>query len=50
MLNRLIPQIQVFFVAMPANVLGGFIIMALGLSGGMLLWLDRLEQFSHTLQ
>jgi flagellar biosynthetic protein FliR len=50
MLNRLIPQIQVFFVAMPANVLGGFIIMALGLSGGMLLWLDRLDQFSHTLQ
>lgn len=48
-LSRLIPQIQVFFIAMPANVLGGFIIFALALSTGMLIWLDRLEQFSRTL-
>lgn len=48
-LNRLIPQIQVFFVAMPANVLGGFIIFALALSTGMLLWLDRLQVFARTL-
>ena len=31
-LSRLIPQIQVFFVAMPINVLGGFVIFALALS------------------
>ena len=49
-LSRLIPQIQVFFVAMPANVLGGFIIFALALSGGVLVWLDRAEEFTRTLQ
>jgi flagellar biosynthetic protein FliR len=48
-LSRLIPQIQVFFVAMPANVLGGFVIFALALSTGMLLWLDRLQTFARTL-
>lgn len=49
-LSRLIPQIQVFFVAMSVNVLGGFMIMALVLSTGMLVWLDRLDQFATTLQ
>lgn len=48
-LSRLIPQIQVFFVAMPLNVLGGFAIVALGLSAGMLVWLDRLLVFAQTL-
>jgi flagellar biosynthetic protein FliR len=49
-LSRLIPQIQVFFVAMSVNVLGGFMIAALALSAGMLLWLDRLDQFATTLR
>jgi flagellar biosynthetic protein FliR len=49
-LSRLIPQIQVFFVAMPVNVLGGFVVFALALSAGMLVWLDRLERFGATLQ
>ena len=49
LLARLMPQLQVFFVAMPANVLGGFIIFALALSTGMLIWLDRIQQFARTL-
>jgi flagellar biosynthetic protein FliR len=49
-LSRLIPQIQVFFVAMSVNVLGGFAISALVLSAGMLLWLERLDQFTRTLR
>jgi flagellar biosynthetic protein FliR len=49
-LSRLIPQIQVFFVAMPINVLGGFVIFALALSAGVLVWLDRLQTFAQTLQ
>lgn len=49
-LSRLIPQIQVFFVAMPINVLGGFVIFALALSAGVLVWLDRLQTFARTLQ
>jgi flagellar biosynthetic protein FliR len=48
-LSRLIPQIQVFFVAMPINVLGGFIILALALSGGILVWLDALQRFASAL-
>ncbi|MES1156335.1 MAG: flagellar biosynthetic protein FliR [Alphaproteobacteria bacterium] len=45
-LARLIPQIQVFFVALPLQILGGFVIIALGLSGGMLVWLDSLQRFA----
>lgn len=48
-LSRLIPQIQVFFIAMPINVLGGFIIFALGLSAGILIWLDALQRFAGAL-
>jgi flagellar biosynthesis protein FliR len=44
-LSRLAPSIQVFFVAMPLNILGGFIVLTLGLSSGMLVWLDRLQSF-----
>ncbi len=47
-LARLAPTIQVFFVTMPLSVLGGFIIMALGLSSGMILWLDALQ--AHAVQ
>lgn len=49
-LSRLIPQVQVFFVAMSLNVLGGFMITALVLSAGMLVWLDRLDQFAGGLR
>ena len=45
-LARLAPSIQVFFVAMPLNILGGFIILTLGLSSGMLVWLDRLQHYA----
>ncbi|HVZ99268.1 MAG TPA: flagellar biosynthetic protein FliR [Caulobacterales bacterium] len=45
-LSRLIPQIQVFFVALPLQVMGGFVVIALGLSAGMLIWLDSLQRFA----
>lgn len=45
-LSRLIPQIQVFFVALPLQLLGGFIVLALGLSTGMLIWLDSLQRYA----
>jgi flagellar biosynthetic protein FliR len=47
---RLIPQIQVFFIAMPLNILGGFVLIALTLSTGMLIWLDRFDQFAADLR
>ena len=49
-LSRLIPQIQVFFVILPLQLLGGFAVLALGLSTGMLVWLDSLEQYATWLR
>jgi flagellar biosynthesis protein FliR len=49
-LSRLIPQIQVFFVVLPLQVMGGFVVMALALSTGMLMWLDSLEQYATWVQ
>lgn len=46
-LARLAPSIQVFFVAMPLNILGGFIVLTLGLSAGLLVWLDRLQSYAQ---
>jgi flagellar biosynthesis protein FliR len=45
-LSRLIPQIQVFFVALPLQIMGGLVVIALGLSAGMLIWLDSLERYA----
>jgi flagellar biosynthetic protein FliR len=47
-LARLIPTIQVFFVALPLQVLGAFIVIALGLSVGMLVWLDSLSDYARS--
>ncbi len=49
-LARLIPNIQVFFVALPLQVLGAFVVIALGLSTGMLVWLDSLDNYARTLR
>jgi flagellar biosynthesis protein FliR len=45
-LSRLIPQIQVFFVALPLQIMGGLVVFALGLSTGMLIWLDSLKRYA----
>jgi flagellar biosynthetic protein FliR len=45
-LSRLIPQIQVFFIALPLQVMGGLVVFALGLSAGMLIWLDSVESYA----
>ena len=39
-LARLMPQIQVFFVAMPVNVLVGFLLLVLLLGSMMTLFLE----------
>jgi flagellar biosynthetic protein FliR len=49
-LSRLIPQIQVFFVALPLQILGGLVVFALGLSSGMLIWLDSIQRYSTWLR
>ena len=40
LLARMMPQLQVFFIAMPVNVLTGFVVMALVLSTMMTLFLN----------
>lgn len=49
-LSRLIPSIQVFFVALPLQIMGGLVVIALGLSTGMLIWLDSLERYATWLR
>lgn len=49
-LARLIPQIQVFFVVLPLQIMGGLVVFALGLSTGMLIWLDSLERYATWLR
>lgn len=43
-LSRLMPQLQVFFLAMPANIMFGFLLLMLLLSSMMLWYLDYFEQ------
>lgn len=38
--SRMMPQLQIFFLAMPLNILAGFVILALSLSTMMLWFLD----------
>lgn len=48
-LSRLMPQAQIFFIAMPLNILIGFSILALAIGSMALVWLNRMEQFAVTL-
>jgi len=42
-LSRMMPQMQVFFIAMPATIMLGLILFAMVLVGMMTTWLDYLE-------
>lgn len=41
LLSRLMPQMQIFFIAMPANILLGFVLLALVLTVTMVWYLDH---------
>lgn len=43
-LAKLMPQVQIFFVAIPANLLAGFIIISMTLSAIMIWFLEHVEQ------
>jgi flagellar biosynthetic protein FliR len=49
LVSRLIPQIQVFLIAMPLSVLLGVPVIALGLGGGLMVWLDEMERSARFL-
>lgn len=44
---RLMPQVQIFFLAMPLNILAGFILLALTASGMMLWFIDAFAAKAH---
>jgi len=41
---RLLPQIQIFLIAMPLSVLLGLAVIAFGLGGGIMVWLEEMER------
>ena len=43
--SRLIPQIQIYFIAMPSSIMLGLIITAFGMGAGLLAWLNGFDQF-----
>lgn len=48
-LSRLMPQAQIFFIAMPLNIMIGFAILAISLGTMAMIWTERLESFAATL-
>jgi flagellar biosynthetic protein FliR len=42
-LSRMMPQLQIFFLAMPLNILAGFVLLGLSLSTMMLWFLDAFQ-------
>ena len=47
LISRLIPQVQIFMTAMPLSVMLGLALTALGLGGGMMIWLQEMERQMH---
>jgi flagellar biosynthetic protein FliR len=43
LVSRLLPQIQIFMIAMPLGIMLGIAITALGLGGGLMVWLAAME-------
>ena len=47
LVSRLIPQVQIYFIAMPSQILIGLSILAFVLGGGLLIWLEALERVAR---
>ncbi|CAN0486532.1 unnamed protein product [Discosporangium mesarthrocarpum] len=43
LMARLMPQIQIFFIALPVQIVTGFAILAITIGAGMLMFLDAFE-------
>lgn len=43
LISRLIPQVQIFMTAMPLSVMMSLAVLALGIGGGMMVWLQAME-------
>jgi len=49
-LSRLMPQAQIFFIAIPSNIMAGLFITAIALGSMATLWLSRMERFAVEFQ
>jgi flagellar biosynthetic protein FliR len=47
LVSRLIPQVQIFMTAMPLSVMLGLAVTALGLGGGLTIWLQEMDRQMH---
>ena len=47
LISRLIPQVQIFFIAQPAQVIMGLSVTAFVLGGGLLIWIEALERYAR---
>ena len=45
-LSRLMPQAQIFFIAMPSNIMVGLFILAISLGAMSAVWLERMQRFA----
>lgn len=45
-LSRLMPQAQIFFIAMPSNIMIGLSIVAISIGAMAVVWLERVERFA----
>ena len=45
-LSRLMPQLQIFFIAMPANIMVGLFIFTIALGAMSAVWLERMQRFA----
>lgn len=43
LISRLIPQVQVFMTGLPLSIILSLAVIALGLGGGLLMWLEAME-------
>jgi flagellar biosynthetic protein FliR len=48
LVSRLLPQIQVFMIAMPLGIMFGLAVTAMGLGGGLMVWLAEMERQAST--
>lgn len=45
-LSRLMPQAQIFFIAMPSNIMVGLFILTIALGAMAAVWLERMQRFA----
>ncbi|MAT35206.1 MAG: flagellar biosynthetic protein FliR [Ponticaulis sp.] len=45
---RLIPQIQIYFIALPSSIMIGLVVVMIGMGAGFIAWVNAFERFLQT--